>query len=99
MSGTDAKSGWNSGIPKAIFGGGMALKFGGGVRPVTKVKARSTNLEDVIFHANLSSRKMLNQYREGVEVVATHVGKTLVDPESHWQLRRYVTGRNRLARS
>ena len=53
----------------------MALKFGGGVRPVTKVKARTTNLEDVIFQANLLSSKMLHQYREGMEVVATHVNK------------------------
>ena len=53
----------------------MALKFGGDFRPVTKVKARTTNLEDVIFQAKLSSSKMLNQYREGMEALATHVCK------------------------
>ena len=37
MPGTDTKSGWNSGVPKARFGGGMALKFGGGFRPVTNL--------------------------------------------------------------
>ena len=33
------------------------------------------NLEDVIFQANLLSSKMLNQYREDMEVLATHVCK------------------------
>ena len=75
MTGADTKNGRNSDIPKPRFGGGRTLKFGGGFRTDAKVKSRTTNLEDVVFQVNLLSSKMLNQYREGMDVLATHVGK------------------------
>ena len=67
MAELDTKKGWNSDVPKPRCGGGRTLKFGNGFRPGVKVKAKTTNLDDVVFQANLSSGKMLTQYRDRMD--------------------------------
>ena len=59
MSGQDTKPRWSSAAPKAKFGGGTALRFGGNFRPSQKPTGPTSGLEDVIFQANLTSAKML----------------------------------------
>ena len=61
MSGTDAKTEWSLAAPKPKFGGGTALRFGGGFRSTQNLKGPTTDLEDVVFQANFSSEKTLTQ--------------------------------------
>ena len=75
MSGQDTKPRWSTTAPKARFNGGAALKFGAAFRPSQKPTGPTAGLEDVMFQANLSNAKMLMQYRDGMEKVATFAGK------------------------
>ena len=75
MSGQDTKPRWSSAAPRAKFGGGTALRFGGGFWSSPKPTGPTSGLEEVMFQANPTSAKMLMQYRDGMEKVATFAGK------------------------
>ena len=74
MSGQDTKPRWNPTTPKARFTGGQGLKFSG-FRPAQKPTGPTAGLEDVIFQANQSPAKMLMQFRDNMEKIATFAGK------------------------
>ena len=67
MLGQDTKPIWSSAAPKGRFGGG----FWSSPKPT----GLTSGLEEVMFQANLTSAKMLMQDRDGMEKVATFVGK------------------------
>ena len=75
MSGQDTKPRWSSAASKARFGGGTALRIGGGFWSTQKPTGPTSGLEDVMFQANLTSAKMLTQWRNGMEKISTFVGK------------------------
>ena len=74
MSEQDTKPRWSRTTPKARFNGGPGLKFSG-FRPAQKPTGPTAGLEDVVFHANQSPAKMLIQYRDKMEKIATFAGK------------------------
>ena len=75
MSVSDSKPRFGETGNNSRFGGGTAIRYGGGLRQnQMKEKGPTTGLEHV-FVTNKSIAKIMTQFRKGTNALATYAGK------------------------
>ena len=76
MSEADTKSRFGNGTTtKPKFGGGAAIRLGGGYRQGSKPKGPTSGLQDVMYGVFKAQGKMLTQWRTNEDRVSQYVGK------------------------
>ena len=64
MLGTDSKPRFGNGaIARTRFGGGAAIRLGGGLQQGSKSKGPTAGLEEVMYNVSTPPGKMLTQWR------------------------------------
>ena len=76
MSETDTKTRFGNGVTtKPKFGGGAAIRLGGGYRQGSKQKGPTSGLQDVMYSVFKAQGKMLTQWRTNEDRISQYVGK------------------------
>ena len=76
MSETDSKPRFGNGTnARTRFGGGAAIRLGGGLRQGSKPKGPALGLQDVMYGVSKPPGKMLTQWRTNKDRVSQYVGK------------------------